>query len=359
MEPKKYEYIDSLRGLAILLVIMVHTLLSLTNEYSFYNGSIKAFMINGQFGVQLFFIVSAFTLMLSYQNRKTEKHRTAKFFIRRFFRIAPMYYLAIILILLDNLLNLNFYKIDHQSYTIVEIISNFLFVNGFFPEYINRLVPGGWSITVEFTFYMVLPFLCIKIKSLNSAIILAVGALLFSTAFTMVLEKFMMDDPTSFLKLNFISQLPVFCLGILAFWILKEDKNKEIKPISVLLLALAVFIYCYRTIPYHFFYSMAFFLLLITLSKKQYRIFSNKIMANIGKVSYSMYLIHFIFVGLVVKYGSHILPDITGTGMALVKFVIVYFIIFICSYIVSQFTYQLIETKGQNLGRKLIKSLDN
>lgn len=356
MEQKKFEYIDSLRGIAILLVILVHTLSCMAAENSYFSGPVRAFIVNGQLGVQLFFIVSAFTLMLSYQNRYNEKNRTTNFFIRRFFRIAPMYYLAIIFILLDNHFGLNTYKVQHEQYTLLEIVTNFLFINGWIPEYINRLVPGGWSITVEFTFYMILPFLCSKIKSLNASIILVVASLLFSTVFRMIMEVMIGDKGAHFLTLNFISQLPVFSLGILAYWIL-NDKRK-IESYSLLFVALAVFVYSYKVVPYHFFYSLVFFLILLALTQKPYQLLSNKILASIGKVSYSMYLIHFIFICLLIKYNNfNIFSQVSGVGMALCKFVVIYGIIFACSYTVSRFTYKYIEEKGQNVGRTLIKKI--
>ena len=98
-EPKKYQYIDSLRGIAILLVILVHiaTVLGFMYYPQFNEHPIFAkFVHNGMYGVLLFFILSAFTLIMSHYNRIGEPHSTRSFIIRRFFRIAPMYYLAIV-----------------------------------------------------------------------------------------------------------------------------------------------------------------------------------------------------------------------------------------------------------------------
>jgi hypothetical protein len=53
--------------------------------------------LTGQRGVALFFIVSAFTLFLNYDNRKEERHPTRNFFIQRFFRLAPMFHIALAL----------------------------------------------------------------------------------------------------------------------------------------------------------------------------------------------------------------------------------------------------------------------
>ena len=63
---KKLDYVDALRGIAILGVIMVHT-----SQYGHYNvPKIIANIIDqGARGVQLFYLASAFTLFLSFKNR--------------------------------------------------------------------------------------------------------------------------------------------------------------------------------------------------------------------------------------------------------------------------------------------------
>jgi len=38
-----------------------------------------------------------------------------------------------------------------------EVATTALFVHGFHPQTINSVVPGGWSIAVEMTFYAVFP----------------------------------------------------------------------------------------------------------------------------------------------------------------------------------------------------------
>lgn len=57
-------YIDALRGIAILLVVIVHTSESIKNL----NPSLIKFLSFGQLGVQLFFVLSAYTLCLSYSS---------------------------------------------------------------------------------------------------------------------------------------------------------------------------------------------------------------------------------------------------------------------------------------------------
>jgi peptidoglycan/LPS O-acetylase OafA/YrhL len=97
----KFKYIDALRGIAILLVMIVHT--SQYGEKS-QNEFFNSFFKFGAKGVQLFFLASAFTLFLSYNNRNREENKNVlrSFYIRRFFRIAPMYYIGIIFFSLFN-----------------------------------------------------------------------------------------------------------------------------------------------------------------------------------------------------------------------------------------------------------------
>ena len=61
MEPKKYQYIDSLRGIAILLVVLVHVGIVLDNMIDYFpkDSLLLSIIGNGAYGVQLFLIVSA------------------------------------------------------------------------------------------------------------------------------------------------------------------------------------------------------------------------------------------------------------------------------------------------------------
>src|ERR1700733_9049273 len=95
MPPPRYAYIDALRGYAILLVIAVHSSQYFTNL----SPNVTALANQGARGVQLFFVASAMTLTMSW----TARHDGPKaFYIRRFFRIAPMFYLSIPLFLYLN-----------------------------------------------------------------------------------------------------------------------------------------------------------------------------------------------------------------------------------------------------------------
>jgi peptidoglycan/LPS O-acetylase OafA/YrhL len=154
----KKKYIDSIRGIAILMVIFVHTSLAIKN-LGFCE---KILSMYGQMGVQLFFVASAYTLCLSASNRTDETYKLRKYAIRRYFRIAPAYYLAIFFYFIISSAKIYFKTGEimiSSQYNLVNVLSNITFVHGFYSPANNNIVPGGWSIGTEMAFYVIFPLL--------------------------------------------------------------------------------------------------------------------------------------------------------------------------------------------------------
>ncbi|GHV49909.1 hypothetical protein AGMMS49579_02660 [Spirochaetia bacterium] len=214
----RFDYIDVLRGIAILGVVAVHTC-----QYGTFDMpkiSLITLLGNGASGVQLFYLASAFTLFLSLKTRIGVEHQPIKyFFIRRFFRIAPMYYIAIIVYLVLDGFGPRYWLGDAKGISIANIVSNVLFLHGFNPYWITSLVPGGWSVAVEMMFYAILPLLFKNIKNINHALCLFFVSIVFKHFLAEILSNF---DPTTsdrlwgnYLFLYLPSQLPVFVLEII------------------------------------------------------------------------------------------------------------------------------------------------
>src|SRR5712671_599344 len=91
-EAKRVAALDALRGIAILMVIFFHTSVSFPPDHR-----LARLLESGNLGVQLFFLVSAITMCHMWRERWNEADRQLKFYIRRFFRIAPLFWLAMIL----------------------------------------------------------------------------------------------------------------------------------------------------------------------------------------------------------------------------------------------------------------------
>ncbi len=162
--PQHFAFVDSLRGFAILGVIMVHCCLNSENIH----WRLHDIGMAGMYGVQLFFVVSAFTLFWSLHSRSgSDQKPLHAFYVRRFFRIAPLFWLAAIFYTAQHWASLT----THGPTTVspATFIATLFFVHGWNPVSVNTVVPGGWSIGAEFMFYLCIPVLFRYIRSLTGA----------------------------------------------------------------------------------------------------------------------------------------------------------------------------------------------
>src|SRR5258708_5480123 len=67
-----------------------------------------------------------------------------------------------------------------------QIISSLIFVNGFWPDTINSVVPGGWSIVDEMTFYAFFPLLIVRLKRGGAGAYLVTAFLLYIANLTII-----------------------------------------------------------------------------------------------------------------------------------------------------------------------------
>ena len=149
--------LDTLRGVAILGVLAVHTNQAVSSGVH----QMDALLGWGRFGVQLFFLVSAFTMCYMWHERAGESERVRKFYIRRVLRIAPMFWLAIPTYLLLYGTGTSYWS--PQGISALDIALTATFLHGWWPSSINAIVPGGWSIAVEMMFYLLFPFVILRI----------------------------------------------------------------------------------------------------------------------------------------------------------------------------------------------------
>src|SRR5258708_40074536 len=106
----------------------------------------------GAQGVQLFFVVSAMTLMMSWNARRDGPVR---FWLRRLFRIAPMFWVAIVIHEGVNASGLYRWHDNNPG----DILLAAVFLHGWSLPAMNHVVPGGWTVGAEMMFYAVFPLL--------------------------------------------------------------------------------------------------------------------------------------------------------------------------------------------------------
>lgn len=357
----KLNYIDSIRGIAVLFVILVHTSQGVNLSHS---PIVKLICDYGQMGVQLFFVASAYTLCLSSEKRDRESHRHLKFAIRRYFRIAPLYYLGILIyFLIRTGMNMLLSK-EHpipEVYTFPNIFSNIIFVHGFYEPANNTIVPGGWSIGTEMAFYAIFPFLFsiarFYLKSVkNTILFLLTGIILcYTTMFILYLNGFSVMKEI-FLYFNLLNQLPVFLIGISYYFLrenLKLNWNHSYDFLYFLLFTfLSLFLFS-KNYNFIFTITAAFSFVFLLEIFRNHQFLNLKLLVRAGQVSYSMYLLHFIFASFLTPI---LIPKI-NIASQIGSLLLFYAFSVTLTFIFALFTEKIIEKPGMNLGRKIIERL--
>jgi peptidoglycan/LPS O-acetylase OafA/YrhL len=358
---RKFNFIDALRGVAILMVIFIHC-----GQLKFdkYGKLLKFFITAGSHGVQLFFIVSAFTLYYSYFHKnKNEKFPVVSFYLRRFFRISPLYYLAIIYYLWQNGFGPNYWLGSHSYLSFFDVCNNFFFTHGTYPYSFNSVVPGGWSVGVEMGFYLIFPFLFRFFRNVDTALIL----LIFFVALKFTFYKFLIGSNictdvtlwSDYLSLYLPSQMPYFCLGIYFYHVLNLDaKYKNFgRDIIYLFSSLSLLFLFFQDLNIFkdFVIGFSLFFVCFLFSKLPLLYFGSvflKILTEIGRKSYAIYIVHFAVVHLILKnvYSSWFDPHL--------YLIIVFMTVLLISYVLAILIGFLIENPMINFGRKIIEKLN-
>jgi peptidoglycan/LPS O-acetylase OafA/YrhL len=355
-------YLDALRGLAALGVILVHSSLVTLSA----KGILNDLTFSGQRGVQLFYVVSAFTLCHSFDVRlQQEAHPLGNYFIRRFFRIAPLFYVAAA----GNFLINGFGPTPAAPYGVTpfHLLLGLTFLFGFHWNTINSIALGGWSIAVETSFYLVLPLVLSVVNTAGRALCLLIIGGILAPALSLLCIHLMPGERSHeyFQFLWFPIEFPVFCLGIFAYYVNKEYVSKYLvrhaKLFSFLLILGAALIFL-TSLPITnkklYWSSLAFLPLIFGLSLYEWKIFVNPITVFMGKISYSLYLMHFFClfaIRLVWLHVRHIKLPGYDPEDTLGGFVVVFISILLFSIVLSTLTYYIIEKPGIRLGRNLIQ----
>lgn len=184
--------IDLLRGLAILLVMLLHFGLSYGVGSSPLAGMIGkpaagALIYNGNYGVTMFFAISGFLISSHAIERygSLGRMRMGHFYRLRFARIFPSLLLALAVIVALGLFGLPFFANARQgepvsaTFYVPAVLSVLTFWHNVLMQhegYFNYCLNIYWSLSVEEVFYLGYPLLCVILR--RDGLIAAFGVLL-------------------------------------------------------------------------------------------------------------------------------------------------------------------------------------
>ena len=351
LQDSYYPFLDGLRGVAILMVILYHFG---ANHYL----RPLNILINSDFGVDIFFVISGFliTTLLLKEKVKYGSISFKRFFTRRALRILPAAYLFLIVIII--------LKLDYcLKISSSDFLASFLFFKNF--PYLQEPYTGHfWSLAAEVQFYLIFPILLAYNINRYMVIIFVIVTVvpvvailsyyhmdfLYANHFLRVVTKVTMY---LFWKGPFIVLIGSLVPALLFKGFIKTNQRKGFYFSSFILFLIAIIInsksfVCYN--PYLSKFMAAILVaaaIVLSLGRKSLlsRILSNRALVQVGIISYSLYLWHAPFLGRQLWQPwlqfLRVFPPYT---FIIIKLVLVFLIAF-ASYYLVEVKFLKIKTK--------------
>ncbi|GAB5558749.1 MAG: acyltransferase [Synoicihabitans sp.] len=315
--PHRVGAIDVLRGGAVLGVIFTHCAFVVPAIGDFWFRIFRS----GQYGVDLFFVISGFVLTESVHRRGAKSGGSEQwgFLRRRMMRLFPLYWLGVVVFgfLIEDRLVLRIGETPPFAW-----LGNVLLLNGLQPGWENRVVPGGWSIGAEAVFAVVFALIYPKVKGLRSAIVVWIMALVVSMGLAPTLSRVIAeilglggDADSAFFSLYY---LPTFAAGMVVWHLKQSFPRNRISTVVAGSLALAgVAVVLARSFGWGTDWDRGLVvgaaMGLIVLGGSQLTASSTlgQGLAWIGRLSYGAYLVHFAMIGLAETVLVTLLPITT------------------------------------------------
>ena len=355
--------LNAVRAIAAFVVIISH----IERKMSFFNlETFQPLTKIGPIGVTLFFALSGFliTYLLLIEKERFVKINIKDFYVRRFLRIWPIYYIVLLFVyLIIPYILPEYYLQEKDRFSFQSALLNVFFLTNItmILKYTPLIINVIWSIGIEEQFYLFWPWIIKSKKHLNRIIViifllpvLKVIMLLFSLQYSEI--KIVYDI------LN-ITRFDTMAVGGL-FGLLAYKKSISFKYFTINItdftnkkLQFFLYVFTFGMIIYLLQYDFLlniynfqvlpflFSIMLLNLINYENSILKleNKILNYLGKISYSLYLLHLIFFYLFFPYLKNILNDFKWNVN--VQVLIIYIISILGSILIASFSFEFIEKK--------------
>lgn len=346
-----------LRGIAALAVVLFHLVhlagITAPAPFSFIAADFGK-------GVHLFFVLSAFSLMHSTEHTINRPQWASVYFVKRFFRIAPLYYLLMAGMIVWPALLTGRLSIDYQA-----LLLNLTFTFGFAPW--KGMVWAGWSVGVEMLFYAIFPVLLMTVRTRVGTMVLLGASVLVTYAARSVLDAHY-EHTVSVYRYNwayfsFAANLCFFAMGMYAFRVVhtidwSSAAMRRLIPVAAVVLICGLLLTDMGR-PLKLLWKadlivwgLAFAALSIWQGSRPSQWSANWLFEYLGERSYSVYLLHPVVIVLLkspIQVAYAALTPLLGAyayfacaGLVLLPLLLL-----------SEVTYRLVELPFIRLGQRI------
>ncbi|MCA8975306.1 MAG: acyltransferase [Planctomycetes bacterium] len=354
---RRVESLDAIRGLAATAVVAFHMV------HLGHVDKPDAFAFVGThfgLGVTAFFVLSAFSLFWTNDGRVGTPGFARDYLVRRIARICPLFYA-----MLAFWVAVRWFQFGVPT-PVREILLNATFTFNIVPGSEDSLVAAGWTLGIEMIVYGVILVALLVIRSLWAAVIALVVSLVVADAgFTSISRVEGLS--ASYSMHSVLTHLPAFAMGVVAYRVARRLPPWPARR-GVLLAWAGVLcvpglyligpLLAGVTTPYYFaMWSLAFAVVAATNIHTTTRVLTNPATVFLGKVSYSLYLLHpYLVSRLEPVYGwcqeacgeSKLLGFCACLAMTMAILVPL-----------SELSFRFIELPGMRLGKRLLTPRDS
>lgn len=233
----RIQSIDYLRGLMSLSIVIYHFSTSFTTWGMTDSGTVLGRL--GIYAVTAFYVISGMALYLAHRKDEWTVTQYGVFILRRFLRLAPIYWVPLIVYTVFCFQYDNGFSIDSWKY-----IQNIFLIFGF-TNPTEYMIMGGWSIGNEIVFYLLFPvFILMANNKISSMLLLIVSVVLLTyCAFYFLIPDVKLSRQWA-KYIEPMNQVYYFSMGVLAAkWLLPiVGKRRKMMIFFALFLSMA-FVY--------------------------------------------------------------------------------------------------------------------
>lgn len=319
--------IDGLRFVAIIGVVVFHILETfLLIKHNIHPRAVEQqnwivhILSHGNYGVQIFFVISGFILSLPFARERISCYPNKglkSYYVRRISRLVPPYFINLAII----------YFLMFVIYgTAIEMLPNFIaslfYQHGLILGEFSKISNVTWSLEVEVQFYLLAPLLAFVFKVSDKHIrrfILFV--IMIASSYWSNLIRI-----DSRLYLSVFNYSHYFISGFiltdiyLVDW--KENPNRYFTGDIISLLGISLMLMIiFDAVDEQFFLPISILIIFIGVFTGRISnfIFSRKLLTTIGGMCYTIYLYHQLIIFYSIMYLFKTITTITGRSNDLLK----------------------------------------
>jgi peptidoglycan/LPS O-acetylase OafA/YrhL len=363
----RFQSLDGLRGVAALLVVLLHV------EWSNHITGLR-FVKNGYLAVDLFFILSGLVIAANYSARITNARTALRFMALRFFRLYPLHFA-----MLTALVGLECIKVLAQS-TLGIIPEHHPFTGGQSPQsFVAHVLlvqglgllptPGwngpSWSISCEFVVYELFAITTL-LGLFRNRVFLVLGAI--ATGLGYAVLALTRGTLNVVYDLGLVRCIAGFFWGVLICrWALVAS-TRSLKQMQLFEIGVTVaVISTMATISGGAILIVIPLLILLVMLLRSdrgpvARLLMSKPAQYLGRISYSVYMVHYFIIVCVLMALKRIAPAAYNRTMEK-DFVfinpwigdVILLAVVATVVLVASRTYTLIEEPGRQFGRRILQ----